>query len=344
MRKLVKTAALASLGLLLSLQNSNAQTVSDFENLNLPSANSFFDGSDLSGFHNAGIFEAAFQSGDAIFPNVYDTSYGAIYGYMSAGFAFTNKEDSSTAGESFSSFAFGTPMGSKYAVGKNGSMIHLTGATQGTTITGVYVTNSTYSGISMRDGDYFGKVFGDSLAATGHSSVNDGTNGEDWFLLTVQGYTSGAPTANKVEFYLADFRFTNNAQDYIVNTWQWVDLTPLGNVDSVEFLLTSSDTTGGYGMNTPNFFCLDNFNGVGPSSVNEMNNNITVGLYPNPTKNFLNITTNEYINTIEVINVTGEVVLTSVSTRVDVSSLSDGAYFVRVHSDNGISTQRFLKH
>jgi len=336
-------ASLACLGLLLTTQNSNAQTVSDFENLTL-SPNTYWDGADLSGTHNNYLFTSTFQSGDGIFPNVYDTTYGAIYGYMSAGFAYSNETDSVTAGKGFSSFAYGAAMGNNYAIGKDKSIIKLTGSTQGTTLTGVYVTNSTYAGISMRDGDYYGKVFGDSLAAAGHSNVNDGTNGEDWFLLTIKGYTGGNLTTNSVNFYLADYRFANNAQDYIVNTWEWVDLSPLGNVDSVQFFLSSSDTSGGFGMNTPNFFAFDDFNGVGPSSVDELSKSNKLQLYPNPANNVLNVVV-EKTTIITIIDVTGKAVLAQNSlikglNKIDVSHLVSGLYFVKTNN----AVERFIKH
>jgi hypothetical protein len=30
---------------------------------------------------------------------------------------------------------------------------------------------------------------------------------------------------DSIEFYLADFRFANNSQDYILKTWEYLDLT-----------------------------------------------------------------------------------------------------------------------
>lgn len=343
MRKIYNVAAIVCLGLMLPLQNINAQIVSGFENLSL-NPNSYWDGSDMSGVHSNYKFISTFNSGDGIFPNVYDTTYGAIYGYMASGFAYSNQEDSTTAGSGFSSFAYGTTMGNNYAIGKNGSAISLTGTTSGTTLTGVYVTNSTYAGISMRDGDYFGKVFGDSLSAAGHGSVNDGTNGEDWFLLTIKGFLNGNATANNVEFYLADYRFSNNAQDYIVNTWEWVDLSPLGNVDSIVFSLSSSDTTGGFGMNTPNFFAFDDFNGVGPNSVSELLQVSSFELYPNPAKNKIHLTALNDIDLVEIYDVTGKIVITLSEINygtniIDVSSLVSGFYFIKANN----SVKRFLK-
>ncbi|MDF1673260.1 MAG: DUF4465 domain-containing protein [Vicingaceae bacterium] len=346
MRKIYRLAGTTCLVLLISLTNLKAQNVSDFENLTL-TPNTYWDGSDYSGVHNSGLFTSSFSSGHGVFPNVYDTVYGEIYGYMSEGFAYSNVQDSSTVGQGFASFAYGASLytiGSNYAIGKNGSTITLTGSSKGNTLTGMYVTNSTYSGISMRDGDYFGKIFGDSLSASGHSSVNDGTNGEDWFLLTVKGFLNGSPSANDVEFYLADFRFANNQQDYIVDYWDWLDLSQLGNVDSVQFLLTSSDTTGGFGMNTPNFFVFDDFNGIGPMSIIDNFDSNQLLIYPNPAQNIINISLELGGKSIVIIDISGKVVVNKTNlnkgiTRIDISKLQSGIYFVK----QGAKVEKFIK-
>lgn len=230
---------------------SFSQTVSTFENLNL-APDTFWNGSDLTG---------GFSSGNAYFANDYDTTYSSW-----SGFAYSNKKDTTTAGSGNQySAVTGTGYGGSpsYAVanGYGDLKVRLTGNTAGTTLTGVYVTNSTYAALSMRDGDQFAKKFG---GPTG--------NDDDWFKLTAQGWLNGNPTANSIEFYLADYRFANNTQDYIVKSWQWFNLQPLGNVDSVAFYLSSSDT-GMFGMNTPAYFVIDNFNhntsNVAPIAAND---------------------------------------------------------------------------
>lgn len=62
--------------------------------------------------------------------------------------------------------------------------------------------------------------------------------------------------------YLADYRFSNNEEDYVLNTWEWFDLSPLGSVATISFDLSSSRGSG-YNMITPAYFCMDNFNGGG---------------------------------------------------------------------------------
>lgn len=211
------------------------ETVSDFENLTLIT-DSLWNGSDGSG---------GFNSGNAHFINSYDTSFGGIWN----GFGYTNIVDTTTAGSNTAIAGKGYGGSSNYAVANlyGNARISITGAGANKIVSGFYISNCTYTAISMRDGDFFGKKFGGSTG-----------NDEDWLKLTVKGFTNGVFKANTVEFYLADYRFADNSQDYMVNDWQWLDLTPLGNVDSIQFFLSSSDT-GQYGMNTPAYFVLDNF-------------------------------------------------------------------------------------
>ena len=115
----------------------------------------------------------------------------------------------------------------------------------GVILDGAYFTNSVYAYGSMIAGDQFAKKFGGP----------DGTD-PDWFLLTITGYGAGLEPTGSVEFYLADFRFPDSQDDYVVTDWTWVDLSGLGRVHALGFDLTSSDV-GDYGMNTPSYFAMD---------------------------------------------------------------------------------------
>ena len=97
----------------------------------------------------------------------------------------------------------------------------------------------------MCDGDSYAKKFG-------------GTTGDDpdWFKLKIFGYQNGN-FIDTVVFYLADFRFTDNNQDYIIKDWTFVDLSTIENSVSLTFELSSTDN-GQYGMNTPAYFFIDN--------------------------------------------------------------------------------------
>jgi Domain of unknown function (DUF4465) len=110
---------------------------------------------------------------------------------------------------------------------------------------GVSITNTTYAALSMRDGDGFAKKFGGA----------SGTD-PDYLLLTITGRSASNAITGSVEFALADYRFANDALDYIVLQWMFVDLSALGSVAALEFSLDSSDQSFGF-LNTPSYFALD---------------------------------------------------------------------------------------
>ncbi|MFN6358795.1 MAG: DUF4465 domain-containing protein [Bacteroidota bacterium] len=214
-----------------------AQSVSTFEKLQLPPG----------GYLNASgeAVKSNFSSGNIRLPNIYETEYG---GYWSAGWAYSNLKNDTVGGYTnlYSSFAAAGHQASvNYAVGQGGSILYTAGADAGDSIKGLYVTNSTYAALSMKNGDAFAKKFG---GQTG--------NDPDYFALVFKAWKNGTLKNDSIVFYLADFRFANNALDYIIKNWTYVDLRALGKIDSLRMQLISSDT-GFFGMNTPSFFCVD---------------------------------------------------------------------------------------
>ncbi len=114
----------------------------------------------------------------------------------------------------------------------------------GATVKGFYVTNSAYVYTSMTNGDTYAKKF--ELG--------------DWFKLTITGYDAKGNATGTKEFYLADLRDASLA--YIIKDWCYVDLSGLGKVYKIGFTLSSSDNNT-WGMNTPAYFCMDNFGAEG---------------------------------------------------------------------------------
>lgn len=326
-KQIYKASALFILAL--SAISMQAQTVSTFENLSL-SPNTYWNGS-------SSPMGTTFTDGNAIFPNFYDTSWG---GFWAEGFAYSNVKDSVTPG--FGNLyatrpAEGYNGSSNYAVSQNHSILRLTGNALGKVVNGMYVTNSSYAAISMRDGDMFAKKFGGI-------SGND----PDWFKLVIRNYYNGSLTGDSVEFYLADFRFSTNADDYIVTTWEWVDLSPLGNTDSLIFELSSSDV-GQWGMNTPAFFCIDNFTtadiGVG---LSETPASAQIRVFPNPAHETITI---QHLpatgSEITILDNHGRIVLNTLcnemQTTLSVEMLPPGCYIVHARNNEGSSHTKFIK-
>ena len=71
-------------------------------------------------------------------------------------------------------------------------------------------------------------------------------------------------------------------------------------------------------------------------------------VYPNPVKNELHINANENITSIKVYNMLGQEVMyiepNMLNSKIDVSSLNSGAYFVRVSTDRKTKTIKVIKN
>jgi len=206
----------------------NAQTqTADFENLTLDQE-SYWNGADESG---------GFESGGAKFSNNYNSAWASWDGFAYSNITdtvsegFTAQYNAITGGGVFSSKIYAIAYVSSFAA--NPPTITLD---EEQIISGAYFTNNNYAYYSMINGDDFAKKFTD----------------DDRFKLTITGFDSEGEETGTVEFLLADG--TN-----IINSWTWVDLSGLGEVKQLTFGLSSTDN-GDYGMNTPAYFCMDNFN------------------------------------------------------------------------------------
>ncbi len=110
---------------------------------------------------------------------------------------------------------------------------------------GAWFTNTTYAALSMRDGDAFAKRFGGETGSD-----------PDFFKLIVEGIDAFGGSTGTAELFLADFRFADSAEDYILDEWVFLDLSGLGAVRALRFGFESSDV-GAFGINTPVYFAID---------------------------------------------------------------------------------------
>lgn len=222
----------AGISLAVALSTASAAVIT-FDDLPLGSTG-YWNGSDSSG---------GFTSGGATFVNSYNTSWGSW-----SGFAYSRLGDTTTAGwtNQYSAYT-GSGLGGSgnFSLAYGGATIRLDAPTNLKGL-GAWFTNTTYAALSMLNGDSFAKKFGGA----------DGTD-PDFFRLNIRGHNGEATTAT-IPFYLADFRYEDSAQDYLVTDWTFVDLSALGEVDRITFTFESSDV-GDYGINTPVYFAMDHF-------------------------------------------------------------------------------------
>ncbi len=146
------------------------------------------------------------------------------------------------------------------------------------TVTGCYITNNLWAYQDVLQGSMGQTPFG-------------GLSGDDpdWFKLTATGKNVSGQTVGTLDFYLADYRFEDNSQDYVLDTWEWFDLSALGPVATISFSLSSTKSNYG-GMITPAYFCMDNFNGGG----------VAPDLPPYVVNPVQNVVFNDYPQTLQV--------------------------------------------
>ena len=199
-----------------------------------------------------GSIDSSYVSGGARFlNNNAECCGGAVFWN---GFAYSNTTDTTTPGNGneISAYAGGGAVNSAnyavaYAGGASAPRIEFDVPSL---LQSAMLTNTTYTGLSMRDGDFFAKKFG-----------GDSGTDADFLLLTITGRDAANVSTGTVDFYLADFRSNDPAEDYILDVWTMVNLSSLGLVSALEFSFASSDV-GQFGINTPVYFALDNIQAV----------------------------------------------------------------------------------
>jgi hypothetical protein len=72
-------------------------------------------------------------------------------------------------------------------------------------------------------------------------------------------------------------------------------------------------------------------------------------VYPNPTTNFWNISTNNIqINSVDVFDILGKRVISlqpnTMSTTIDATNLTPGVYISKIRTELGIETKKLIKH
>jgi hypothetical protein len=303
---------------------AKAQYTIDFENFTFPDSLDYDNGSD-----SVNLEDGFFEFYPLKFPNLYNDAWG----YWESGWAISSVKDSVTVGFTnlYASRPGGAASGDNYVVGQNNTEIIQFEESYEANYFSFKYTNSTYAALSMRDGDMFAKKFG-------------GQSGDDpdYFFLRMKLSLDSVEVFSQ-DIFLADFRFEDNSQDYIVEDWRETDYYYGEPFNKISFQLFSSDT-GAFGINTPLFFCLDDITiEYFINSTNEINKN-NIKLFPNPTKDFITIQTqNHQTETFQIIDLYGRVVRSMQiigQQTLDVQDLAVGIYMVR--GEDG-STSRFVK-
>jgi hypothetical protein len=307
----------------LQISRLQAQQVFSFENLTMP-VSGYWNGSDGSG---------SFGNNSVSFPNSYDLTYN----YWS-GFAYSDQVDNSTVGfeNQYSVFTGNAHSGSVFGLGYIAyssqvgnifvSDILACNFNMPIMPQSVFVANSTYAALSMRDGDDYSAAF--SVSA------------HDYFKLQITGKFNGAVSGTK-EIMLADY---TGAVGIISDVWQNIDLSSFSLTDKIEFVLISTKGNA-YGMTNPAYFCFDDLSYNSVLSV-EAPKNENISVYPNPFVDKITVE-NSKNSQIAIFDISGKTVFCKIgrseNSELDLSTLKSGFYFLKTENRNGTKIQKILK-
>ena len=247
---------------------------------------------DEIGYYNGRDLRGSFVSGSYLFESNNMPQYSYWYG-----FAYANS--TSTIFENLYPDQFNNAVGG----GNGGSANYVVAYPENCrirvlnkpsdTINGFFLANSAYTMDAIKNGD----------------GITDGAFGKgDYLILTITGYHPDGTTESK-DVYLADYTSNNSADHYTLNGWHWIELSSLGDVESISFKMSSSRNNE-YGMTTPAYFCIDDFGG---------NNNL--GIHDNNGTNYGNQLSSEPV---AIFSIDGKQ-LRHLGKGVNIVKMSDGS-------------------
>lgn len=230
--------AIAAAGLILSSCEKDKPETDrvNFENFTL-GEEGVYNGSDLAG---------DFQIGNVIFTNKYNPDYASW-----SGFAVSNHTDTETRGymNQYSSITgTGDDQSVQYAVLYTFSSDTLEFLVP-EKVMNISFCNSTYVYYAILEGGDYSKTFG-----------GDTGDEPDYFSLIIKGIDRNGEEVLDATLDLADYRYADNASDYISNVWTDIDLSDAGYLKYLVFSFESTDV-GDWGINTPMYVCIDNIFG-----------------------------------------------------------------------------------
>jgi hypothetical protein len=189
---------------------------------------------------------------------------------------------------------------------------------------------------------------------------------EDWDIFTFFNQNLGSPGEGLVmNTMLGDISFSFPHDQWfkvIINvdlsdgmalgTWQYIingiEVIPTGTPfrNSNNQIPASFGGINYFSISTNNEYYLDDFYYIeGVILGTNEENNVGFKIYPNPSKEFIYIQSDEPLKNSTIYNVLGKSIInTSKSTTINISSLAKGIYFVLVETENGSSTQKLVKN
>ena len=215
------------------------------------------------------------------------------------------------------------------------------------------------NGVINATGDHTSWVLYDSISYMDDDDVDGGENGEYAYGQIVYAQQSNLHSAQHfitTSATIVDFDTTSDANyilrqgtktGYTMNDWI---VSANGSSSSVPNWIFSTSSEKVY----PDAFLgwegiKDVYGALNPTAETLSTNSFTqfdFSVYPNPTNGLVKISTDEVLSKVEVFNLLGKRVINTAElsdNTLDVSSLSQGVYILKLTSGNAISTKKLIK-
>ncbi len=128
------------------------------------------------------------------------------------------------------------------------------------------------------------------------------------------------------------------AGEFVDWTDRFVNLSTQGYINQTVYIAFINVTENGFKLYIDDIHAWKE----DPVSVNELSN-ISVQIYPNPTSEQLHISVDQAYLFSEIYAVDGTLLMKSNEKDLQIQSLPQGVHVIRIHTSQGISTQRFIK-
>lgn len=119
-----------------------------------------------------------------------------------------------------------------------------------------------------------------------------------------------------------------------------VSATPVAMNFAFRYFVTSGGPSGA----NSNYIGIDTLSLVRPGLAVSNVNKAAVSIYPNPTTDYLNVSSTSKVSNVEVYDISGKKVKAElVDNKVDVQNLAKGSYVIKITDGSGATTQKFIK-
>lgn len=127
-------------------------------------------------------------------------------------------------------------------------------------------------------------------------------------------------------------------EEFATWTFRDVDLSSYGFNNTTVYIAFVNRTNDGFKL------YIDDLRAEKESDLSLPNlDELSVSIYPNPTKDQLFVNVQGFVS-LEITALDGASVMTSNTSKVNVSELSEGAYFVKISTESGEVVRKFIKN